>query len=209
MLSERRMRGGVMVVALLALVMVGCPRPSTTPVVDTPSPSDGPGAEGAPEWGTPASAGADAAAGEEKLAGEGFAEPELVQQGMDEAVQSLDEEVAEARQVLQPVFFAFDSSSLSDVSLRTIEANVRWLTLHPDLRVVVEGHCDERGTIEYNLELGARRARAIREHMIRLGLDAARIETLSYGEERPADPGHDEAAWARNRRAEFRAEPLR
>lgn len=205
MLRELKIPGAVVVLILLSLSMIGCPRTTTTPVVDAPTPSED-GTDQAAEWGTPPAEEAPGTA-EEKLAGEGFAEPELTQQAMDEAVKSIEDEVAEARQILQPVFFAFDSSTLSDVSLRTIEANVRWLIQHPDLRVVVEGHCDERGTIEYNLELGARRARAIREHMIRLGLAADRIETISYGEERPADPGHDEAAWARNRRAEFHAEP--
>jgi len=69
--------------------------------------------------------------------------------------------------------------------------------------VKVEGHCDERGTEEYNRSLGERRALACREELIRLGIDANRVDTISYGEDRPADPGHDESAWKKNRRGEF------
>ena len=72
--------------------------------------------------------------------------------------------------------------------------------------MVIEGHCDERGTIEYNLELGAKRAKAVLDYVASLGVDAGRMRTISYGEERPVDPGHDETAWGKNRRAEFTLE---
>ena len=73
------------------------------------------------------------------------------------------------------------------------------------VKVLIEGHCDERGTIEYNLALGDRRARAAKEFLVNYGIEAARIETISYGEERPFAPGHDDAAWSQNRRAHFAA----
>ena len=78
-----------------------------------------------------------------------------------------------------------------------------WLRDNPDVNVTIEGHCDERGTVEYNLALGDRRAESAKAYLVNLGIPASRIETVSYGEERPVDPGHNEAAWARNRRAAF------
>lgn len=151
--------------------------------------------------------GQDAASGREveELGAEPFREEALeVDRAPATGAEELDVEALNARHVLQTVHFAFDSARLSDEALRTLEENARWLREHPQFRVVVEGHCDERGTTEYNLNLGARRARAIRDHLVRLGVAEDRIETISYGEERPVDPGHDESAWSRNRRGEFR-----
>jgi peptidoglycan-associated lipoprotein len=105
--------------------------------------------------------------------------------------------------VLATVYFAFDSVDLSDDARATIQANADWLQANPRFGVVVEGHCDERGTIEYNIALGDRRARTVRDYLTSLGVDAGRVRVVSYGEERPQDAGHDESAWARNRRAEF------
>lgn len=107
------------------------------------------------------------------------------------------------RGVLQPVYFAFDRSDVRDDQIATIRANVAWLLEHPGARILVEGHCDERGTREYNLALGARRADSARDFLISMGISPARIETVSYGEELPAEPGQNERAWALNRRAEF------
>jgi peptidoglycan-associated lipoprotein len=109
--------------------------------------------------------------------------------------------------VLETVYFAFDSSELSEAALQTLRANAEWLKAHADVNVVVEGHCDERGTIEYNLALGERRAGSVREYLTSLGLDRARLRIITYGEERPVDPGHSESAWSKNRRAAFLLEP--
>jgi peptidoglycan-associated lipoprotein len=98
------------------------------------------------------------------------------------------------------VFFAFDRHDLSVGARATIKAWSEWLRSHPDSRVLVEGHADERGTREYNLALGARRATAIREYLIALGVRATRVRTLSYGKERPAVAGSNESMWAKNRR---------
>jgi peptidoglycan-associated lipoprotein len=98
------------------------------------------------------------------------------------------------------VFFAFDQYNLSPSARETIDAWARWMKAHNGARVLIEGHCDERGTREYNLALGARRANAIRDYMIALGITANRIRTISYGKERPAVAGSNEAAWAKNRR---------
>jgi peptidoglycan-associated lipoprotein len=98
------------------------------------------------------------------------------------------------------VHFAFDSSAISSEARAIIGQWADGLLAHPDLVVVVEGHCDERGTREYNLALGERRANAIRDVLVALGVDPARVGTISYGKERPAVSGHDPEAWAANRR---------
>ena len=105
--------------------------------------------------------------------------------------------------VLQTVYFEFDRSDLSDETRALLRANAEWMRAHPEFGVVIEGHCDERGTIEYNLALGQRRARAVSDYLTSLGVRGARLRTRTFGEERPAVTGHDEAAWSRNRRAEF------
>jgi peptidoglycan-associated lipoprotein len=106
---------------------------------------------------------------------------------------------------LQKVYFEFDKSNLTAESRASLEHNAAVLKEHSDIRVLIEGHCDERGTIEYNLALGERRALAARNYLINLGIDPDRLATISYGEERPADLGHDEEAWGKNRRDDFRA----
>ncbi len=101
------------------------------------------------------------------------------------------------------VYFAYDSSELNPTSLATLKQNAEIIKQMPNALVQIEGHCDERGTQEYNLALGERRALAVRDYLIRLGVSGDRLVTISYGEEDPADPGQNEAAWAKNRRAEF------
>jgi len=106
---------------------------------------------------------------------------------------------------LKTVYFDFDKYNLRDDARRTLERNAEILKEHPDVSVVIEGNCDERGTNEYNLALGENRANAVRDYLTRIGIDASRLSTISYGEERPVAMGHDEAAWSQNRRAEFSA----
>ena len=98
------------------------------------------------------------------------------------------------------VFFAFDKSDLSADSRRTLERQAAWLKQWSNQRLTVEGHCDERGTREYNLALGERRANAVRDYLVAQGVSASRLSTISYGKERPAVLGSNEAAWAQNRR---------
>jgi peptidoglycan-associated lipoprotein len=98
------------------------------------------------------------------------------------------------------VLFAFDSSALSAESRTTIERWAAWLKTYPANRVVVEGHTDERGTREYNLALGERRADAARDYLVSLGVDTNRVMIVSFGKERPAVPGSNDRAWAQNRR---------
>lgn len=104
-------------------------------------------------------------------------------------------------QVGNTVFFEFDSSELSGESKNTLDRQAAFLNVNPALIIVVEGHADERGTREYNLALGDRRAVAVRDYLLAKGLNAARIRTVSYGKERPAVAGSNEDAWAKNRRA--------
>ncbi len=104
---------------------------------------------------------------------------------------------------LQAIYFDFDMYALRDDARMTLAANAKGLQDHPEARIAIEGHCDERGTVEYNLALGEKRAKAAYDYLVSYGIPADRMSTVSFGEERPADPGHDEAAWARNRRAEF------
>lgn len=108
--------------------------------------------------------------------------------------------------VLEDVFFAYDSATLAGDAKRTLENNARQLKDASDADVTIEGHCDERGTIDYNLALGERRAKAAKDYLVSLGVSSARVKVISYGKERPFDPGHTEAAWAKNRRAHFVAD---
>ncbi len=98
------------------------------------------------------------------------------------------------------VFFDFNKYDIKDAARGTLDRQAAWLRANPSVTVTVEGHCDERGTREYNLALGERRAQAIKDYLVSLGIDAARVETISYGKERPEQVGHTEAAWAQNRR---------
>ncbi len=104
---------------------------------------------------------------------------------------------------LQPAFFELDSSELSPEAQAVLQTNAGRLRANPRWMITIEGHCDERGTAEYNLALGERRAIAARTYLVSLGISADRLRTVSYGKEFPFDPGHDEAAYARNRRAHF------
>jgi peptidoglycan-associated lipoprotein len=104
---------------------------------------------------------------------------------------------------LQDVFFDFDRSLIRADARKALDENVRWLKANPSATIVIEGHCDERGTREYNLALGQRRARAARDYVVAAGIDAKRVKTISYGKERPFVLGHDESAWRWNRRAHF------
>jgi peptidoglycan-associated lipoprotein len=190
-----------LLVMLLGLLGTGCPKKTTVEPSAPPPP-----APVQPSGSADDSAGdAGSDSGDAGLGSGGFAENDLeaIGDGDDDyASMSVDE--LNARGVLETVYFDFDSSELGDETLRVLEANAAWLRANPRFGVVVEGHCDERGTTEYNLSLSRRRAASVRDHLVRLGIDAGRLELLPYGEERPAVDGRSESAWAKNRRAEFR-----
>jgi len=114
---------------------------------------------------------------------------------------SAPEEVAPVS--VNDVYFDFDSYNLTSEAKGTLEVNAREMKRVTTGNVTVEGHCDERGTRAYNLALGEKRANAAKDYLVSMGVDASRINTVSYGKERPFDDGHDESAWAKNRRAHF------
>jgi peptidoglycan-associated lipoprotein len=113
--------------------------------------------------------------------------------------------VTAGMQILDTVYFEFDQATLSDLTKDTLARNADWLRNNPNVRAQVEGNADERGTPEYNLALGERRAESVKSYLSSLGIDGNRLVTISYGEERPVDPGHSEDAWAKNRRVDFKA----
>jgi peptidoglycan-associated lipoprotein len=104
---------------------------------------------------------------------------------------------------LEDVHFEYDQAELTDQARAILERNAQWIKSHAAAKVRVEGHCDDRGTVEYNLALGERRAQSTREYLVSLGVAGDRLSTVSYGKERPVDTGTNESAYARNRRAHF------
>jgi len=113
--------------------------------------------------------------------------------------------IEEARMafVNEDVYFNFDDATLTSDARMILKQKVSWLRENPGASVLIEGHCDERGTSEYNIALGQRRAQSIKTFMINAGISTSRLSTVSYGEERPVDFANNETAWAKNRRAHF------
>jgi peptidoglycan-associated lipoprotein len=101
------------------------------------------------------------------------------------------------------IYFAFDRFDLRSDAREVLAMHAKWLMAHPEFLVRIEGNCDERGTVEYNMALGQRRAASAMKYLVDLGVGKNRISTISYGKERPLDPGHNEEAWAKNRRDHF------
>jgi peptidoglycan-associated lipoprotein len=186
---DRRPTGLIVTLAVLA-VLAACGGKKRPPVLATT-----PGGEGAPAETEPSP-------------------PQPIDEGPD--VRAVDSEGAEGSDIeggalgtgvgdslLVDVRFELDSAQLTDEARAMLEKHALWLQGQRDVRVTVEGHCDERGTVDYNLALGEQRARAARDYLASLGVAAERLRVVSFGKERPLDPGHDEAAWAKNRRAHF------
>ena len=113
------------------------------------------------------------------------------------------EEINGPNSPLRPIFFRYDSDQLDEAAKKTLDANADVLRTYKTWVITIEGHCDERGTAEYNLALGDRRALAARTYLLSLGIPAERMRTVSYGKEFPFDAGHTEDAWSLNRRAHF------
>jgi peptidoglycan-associated lipoprotein len=114
------------------------------------------------------------------------------------------EATAREARTFENIYFDYDRYNIRDDQKPTLARHVERLKANPDFKVTIEGHCDERGTIEYNMALGQKRADSAKKFLVKTGIDAKQLTTISYGKERPVDPGHDETAWARNRRAEFK-----
>ncbi len=138
------------------------------------------------------------------------AQQEREQQAAAEASAQIAEETAQRDMMIQKnmfesesVYFEFDSSALSPVAQGVLTGKADYLRDNPGSQVIIEGHCDERGTPEYNLALGDRRAESAKNFLVNMGIDSSRFTTVSYGEENPVDAGHGEEAWAKNRRAKF------
>jgi peptidoglycan-associated lipoprotein len=112
-------------------------------------------------------------------------------------------EAAAATPALENIHFDFDKSALRAEDREILKKHAAWLMKNKDYSLVIEGNCDERGTTEYNLALGERRAEEAKKYLVALGVDEKRIKTISYGKEKPLDPGHTEEAWAKNRRDQF------
>lgn len=108
--------------------------------------------------------------------------------------------LAQSRGLIRDAFFGYDEAGLSGDAQDALRSSADWLRRNPQYNLLVEGHCDERGTEQYNLALGDRRANTVKDYLATLGVEPGRIRTVSYGEERPFDDGHDESAWAKNRR---------
>ena len=112
-------------------------------------------------------------------------------------------QIEELKSALNKIYFDFDSYKLSGAARSDLVKNAEMLNKYPAGKVRIEGNCDERGSDEYNLALGEKRAKAAMQYLVTSGIPAERLSVISYGKEKPADPGHDEAAWAKNRRDEF------
>jgi len=145
----------------------------------------------------------DAGLGEE-TAGQGM--KKLGEEGLEEARSGgpkWNAPTAEMAIYFKDIYFEYDKITLSPEAKESLNKLGEWLLKNSSVQVLVEGHCDERGTAEYNLALGERRAHAAKKYLVQLGVNADRVSTISYGNERPEDPGHSESAWSKNRRAHF------
>jgi peptidoglycan-associated lipoprotein len=140
--------------------------------------------------------------GGEGVVEEPVEEPEVIVEEELQALRQLEKE-AQRQGALADVYFDFNRYNLSSEAQKKLEKTADWLIKSPATNILIEGHCDERGTQEYNLALGQRRAASVQSYLQSLGVNATRMDTVSYGEERPADPRHNEEAWAKNRRAHF------
>lgn len=109
--------------------------------------------------------------------------------------------VAQDRGLIRDAFFGYNESALNSNAQAALNGTANWLRNNTGYNLLIEGHCDERGTEQYNLALGDRRAAIVRDYLVTLGVDGGRIRTVSYGEERPFEEGHDESSWSQNRRA--------
>ena len=139
-----------------------------------------------------------------------YEEPAGIQEGeLEEAdlgskdFREIAEDDTELKMVFRDLYFDFDDFSLRPDAREILDGIAEWLLKNPSTQILIEGHCDERGTNEYNLALGERRAKSATKYLVQLGVAPRRISTISYGEEKPLDPGHDEDAWAKNRRDHF------
>lgn len=125
------------------------------------------------------------------------------EQKLDEAATAAAAQADKEASEFADIHFAFDRFDLRPVGRQILDMHAKWLVAHPEFTARIEGNCDERGTVEYNMALGQRRAASAMTYLVDLGVAKNRLSTISYGKERPLDPGHNEEAWAKNRRDHF------
>jgi peptidoglycan-associated lipoprotein len=186
----RRLRTAGVVLVVLSMAVAACSRRQPPVVAPAPPPSPAPPAVTTPPPAPP---------------------PQRVEETLPVPPQPLSEDSIANRSLddlnrdspFKPVFFGLDASDLDDMGRSIAQANAELLKKYATWVITVEGHCDERGTPEYNLALGERRAVAVKTYLVSLGVAPDRIRTVSYGKEFPFDPGHNDDAWAKNRRAHF------
>jgi len=176
-------------ILILALAAFGC----RSRVKDQPAPQPAPITDTAPDVSleppvTPVEEPAD------------FVAPQVQEETIPSDLQEANR-LAHERGWIRDAFFPFDESTLTAEAQEALTVSAQWLKNNPQFSLTIEGHCDERGTEQYNLALGDRRANVARDHLMTLGVDGGRIKTVSYGEERPFETGNSESAWAQNRRA--------
>jgi len=178
----------VLVLAVALVGAMGCPKkkPDTGPV-STP-PTSQPAQPAEPTTPTP------------KEVGESFPKQPVDSAPMNDP--SIDE-LNNRLKPLQTVHFEYDSSDLDDSNRAILQQNADWLKKNTKRSIRIEGHCDERGTIKYNLALGERRANSVREYLESLGVSGGRMRIVTFGEEKPVANGHDDSSWRQNRRGEF------
>jgi peptidoglycan-associated lipoprotein len=201
----------ILILCCLALILTGCPK--KTVMKEEPSVT---------KAGEAAAAAAAAAAAErervakqeaeqrtlrekelkvrEEAAKKSEAEKEFEKSLVAKKYPGIEGEVLESK-LLKDITFDFDKYDIRPQESSILKGNAALLAKYPNMKIQIEGHCDERGTIEYNLALGERRANSCKNYLISLGISKDRISTISYGKERPMDPGHTEEAWTKNRRA--------
>lgn len=131
---------------------------------------------------------------------------EAAQRAIEEEAIRKEQDAARNMLINEDVYFNFDDSSLTSEAQSLLQRKAVWLRNNPEASVLIEGHCDERGTTEYNLALGDRRANSAKSFLVDMGIAPSRLRTISYGEEMPVDTGSNESAWSKNRRAHFTTE---
>jgi len=177
----------IILILCFGLILMGCPK--KTVVKEEPS----------------VKRAEELAAGKEKAAKEEAKkarEKEFEKSLIAKKEPGIEGEILESK-LLKDIHFNFDKYDIRPGDAEILKGNAALLMKHPTVKIQIEGHCDERGTIEYNLALGERRANSAKGYLVSLGMPADRISTISYGKEKPLDPGHNEEAWAKNRRDHF------
>ena len=198
----------ILILCCLALILAGCPKKTVMKEEPSVIKADAvAAAAAAAERERAAKQETEQRALKEKelKAGEDTAKKAAAEKDFDKSLVAkkypgIEKEVLESK-LLKDIYFDFDKYDIRPQDASVLKENAALLMKYPNVKIQIEGHCDERGTIEYNLALGERRASNCKNYLISLGIPGNRISAISYGKERPVDPGHNEEAWAKNRRA--------